>query len=317
MRGADIALFFYAGHGLQVSGSNYLLPVDAVLEDETSLDFEAVPIDFILRQMSRETALRLVFLDACRDNPLAKVMSKRRATSRAASPRSRSRMAAPERWWRLRPAPTRSPMTAKATHSPFSAALLAHLGEENLPLTTPMTRVTGDVFKATGGLQRPWVNLSLTDEVILNRVAAPETPAVVASADGTDQAQSGSRTVDPAAAPDAANQLALNLLRQQIPELETRGPILFDQPIQFGDEAIDGKSLSQLIQGKPHFSPIEGLDKAAWDTQCSSCHQWTQARLCEQSSTYDRIDVSIMRLPHPYGPRFKVALARWAKDGCK
>ena len=54
VRGAEIALFFYAGHGMQVAGSNYLLPVDAALEDETSLDFEAVQIDFILRQMSRE-----------------------------------------------------------------------------------------------------------------------------------------------------------------------------------------------------------------------------------------------------------------------
>src|SRR3954453_19547350 len=57
VRGADIPLFYYAGHGMQVDGNNYLLPVDAALEDETSLDFEAVQINFILRQMSRETGL--------------------------------------------------------------------------------------------------------------------------------------------------------------------------------------------------------------------------------------------------------------------
>ena len=85
VRGAEIALFFYAGHGMQVDGNNYLLPVDAALEDETSLDFETVQINFILRQMSRETELRLVFLDACRDNPLAKAFGEASGDSAVSS----------------------------------------------------------------------------------------------------------------------------------------------------------------------------------------------------------------------------------------
>lgn len=311
VRGADIAAFYYAGHGLQVDGRNYLLPVDAKLEDETSLDFEAVSIDFILRQMSRETALRLVFLDACRDNPLAKVMAKSGSSTGLAEIEIENDGAGT--LVAFATSPNEVAYDGKGDHSPFSAAILAHIATENVPLTTIMTRVTGDVFKATGGKQRPWVNLSLTDEIILNKVAAPEPPPVVASAEPGQDVQSSTRT----AGADEATQLALSLLRQQIPDIETEGPILFDQPIQFGDPAIDGKSISQLIQGKPLFSPIEGLDKAAWDTQCTSCHQWNQARLCEQSSNYDKVDVSVLRLPHPYGTRFKVALAHWAKNGCK
>ncbi len=314
VRGADIALFFYAGHGMQVSGANYLVPVDAVLEDETSLDFETVQIDFILRQMSRDTGVRLVFLDACRDNPFAKLLAK---SGEASVSSGLAEMQIENNGAGTLVAFATSPKEVaydgNGGHSPFSAALLAHLGEPNVPLTTIMTEVTGDVYKATGGLQRPWVNVSLTDEVVLNRVAAP--PPVVASAPA---GQSASRTAgvgidNPA---EESGRIALDLLRQQIPRLETEGPIGFDTPIRFGEADIDGKSIADLIKGKPLYSPIEGLDKAAWDMNCSSCHEWTKTRLCEQSRTYDRVDVSIMRLQHPYGSRFKVALANWAHNGC-
>ncbi|MGI9385556.1 MAG: caspase family protein, partial [Methyloligellaceae bacterium] len=73
---ADVALFYYAGHGLQVNGTNYLAPVDATLKAEADLDFEAVPLKLVLRQMQRSARINLVFLDACRDNPLAKKLGK-------------------------------------------------------------------------------------------------------------------------------------------------------------------------------------------------------------------------------------------------
>ena len=75
LRGADVGLLFYAGHGLQVNGQNYLAPVDAELADETALGFEAVPLHLVLKLMERETKTNLVFLDACRDNPLARDLS--------------------------------------------------------------------------------------------------------------------------------------------------------------------------------------------------------------------------------------------------
>src|SRR6516165_5001178 len=82
---ADAAVLFYAGHGLQVAGRNYLVPVDARLKTERDLDFEAIGLDFVLRQMEsgREGRTNIVFLDACRDNPLARNLARSMGTRSA------------------------------------------------------------------------------------------------------------------------------------------------------------------------------------------------------------------------------------------
>lgn len=322
VRGADVALLFYAGHGLQVSGANYLLPVDAALEDETSLDFEAVQIDFILRQMSRETSVRLIFLDACRDNPLAEVLAKAGGNAKAGSGLAEIQIenGGSGTLVAFATSPNQVAYDGAGEHSPFSAALLAHIGEPNISITEAMNRVTGDVFKATAGKQRPWLNVSLTTEVVLHKIDL-NAPLIVGESEASagqpgSEVRNATGVADPSGSEENA-QIALNLLRQQIPKLESDRPVLFDLPVDFGDPAIDGKSIAQLIQGKPRFSPVEGLEKQAWDQHCSGCHQWTKERLCEQAGTYDRIDVSVLRLQHPLGTRFKVALANWAKNGCK
>jgi uncharacterized caspase-like protein len=309
VRGADLALFFYAGHGIQVSHRNYLLPVDAVLEDETSLDFETVSLDFVLRQLSRETKVRLVFLDACRNNPLAG----------SASGLSNAQQGLAEVQFEdggsgtliaFATSPDEVAYDGSGEHSPFATALLEHIGDENVQLTTVMTRITGAVYKATGGRQRPWVNASLIDEVMLNPVAAKEPLIVGTAPDGAAKPE-----VEAAKAPDG-DQVALNQLRALIPKLGSDAPVSFDGPIDFDEPALDGKSIAQLITSKPLFAPVEGLEKPVWDTQCTTCHSWTKATLCEQAKTYQANDVSIMRLPHPLGPRFKVALQKWAEGGC-
>ena len=82
---ADTGIFFYAGHGLQVGGRNYLVPVDAQLQNERDLDFEAVALDFVLKQMEleREAKTNIVFLDACRDNPLGRNLARSMGTRSA------------------------------------------------------------------------------------------------------------------------------------------------------------------------------------------------------------------------------------------
>ena len=69
--GAEVGVFFYAGHGMQVSGQNYLVPIDAQLKAPSALDFEMVRLDLVQRTMEREAPTNILFLDACRDNPLA------------------------------------------------------------------------------------------------------------------------------------------------------------------------------------------------------------------------------------------------------
>lgn len=321
VRGADIALFFYAGHGLQVSGKNYLLPVDAALEDETSLDFEAVSVDFVLRQMSRETSIRLVFLDACRDNPLVDVLAKTAGVNGASSGLAEIPIenGGAGTLVAFAASPNQLAYDGSGEHSPFTAALLQHIGAPNVSITEAMNRVTGDVFKATAGKQRPWLNVSLTTEVVLHKVDL-NAPLIVGEA-STPQAEGGSDARNTAAAGASgqnSDQLALDVLRQKIPKLASDAPILFNHPIDFGDAAIDGKSIAELIKGKPLFSPVEGLDKSVWeDKHCDGCHEWNETRLCDQAKNFAANDVSVLRLQHPLGTRFKVALAKWAQGGCK
>jgi uncharacterized caspase-like protein len=75
LTGADVGLFFYAGHGLQIDGKNFLAPVDAKLQSDTDLNFEAVEFDLVLKQLGRNSRISVVFLDACRDNPLATTLA--------------------------------------------------------------------------------------------------------------------------------------------------------------------------------------------------------------------------------------------------
>src|SRR5690349_11122409 len=83
---ADVGLFFYAGHGLQTAGKNHLVPVDAKLQVVRDLDFEAISLDFVLKQMEldRDGKINIVFLDACRDNPLARNLARSLGTRSAA-----------------------------------------------------------------------------------------------------------------------------------------------------------------------------------------------------------------------------------------
>ena len=311
VRGADIALFYYAGHALQLSDANYLIPVNAELKDETSLDFEAVPLEFILRQMSRETGARIVLLDASIANPLADRLSQAGGNSKLGLAEV------------TMPAGGRGALIASASgsqqvvdevvgdHSPFSGALLSTIGTANISIADDVQRAAADVESATGGKQKPLIVNSLDGAVVLRAVDLAA-PLVVG-----EEAPAPPAAAATPAPPPAQDQAALDALRARIPDLASNSPVFFDIPIQFGDPAIDGKSIAMLVQGKPVFSPVEGLDKKVWDNHCSACHQWTKERLCEQAKTYVSVDTSVLRLEHPLGTRFKVALSKWARNDCQ
>ena len=83
LRGAEVGLFFYAGHGLQVAGQNYLVPIDAKAETTDALDWEMVRLDLVHRTMERATSTNIIFLDACRNNPLARNLARAMGTRSA------------------------------------------------------------------------------------------------------------------------------------------------------------------------------------------------------------------------------------------
>lgn len=179
-RDADIAVIYYAGHGLEVDGTNYLVPVDAVLERDTDAYDEAIALDRILQAIEPARQLRLVILDACRDNPFAKNM-KRTVASRALG-RGLAGVE-PSKPNTLIAFAAKGGSTAAdgdGRHSPFTTALLTHLAKPGLELGKAFRLVRDDVMKATGNRQEPFVYGSLGgNDVAL--VPAPAAPPPVAA----------------------------------------------------------------------------------------------------------------------------------------
>jgi uncharacterized caspase-like protein len=184
-RDADIAVIYYAGHGIEVDGTNYLIPVDAVLERDTDSYDEAIALDRILQAIEPAKQLRLVILDACRDNPFAKSM-KRTVASRALG-RGLAGVE-PQRPNTLIAFAAKGGSTAAdgdAKNSPFTSALLRHLAKPGLELGKAFRLVRDDVMNATGNKQEPFVYGSLggNDVALVPAPAAPPAASGNANAD--------------------------------------------------------------------------------------------------------------------------------------
>jgi uncharacterized caspase-like protein len=170
LEGADLALFFYAGHGLQVGGKNYLVPVDAKLERAGDLALDAVDISTVLAQMEVAKRVNLVFLDACRDNPLARSLASSLGTRGiAVGTGLASVQSAIGTMIAYSTQPDNVALDGSGRNSPFTAALLKHIATPNVEIGTIMRRVRADVVAATHERQVPWDSSSLIGEVILAR----------------------------------------------------------------------------------------------------------------------------------------------------
>ena len=198
--GAKIALFFYAGHGLQVGGKNYLLPTDSRLERPGDLNFEALDLTFVLGLMEGEKRVNLVFLDACRDNPLARSLARTLGTrSATVGPGLATVQSAIGTMIAYATQPDNVALDGEGTrNSPFTTALLKHIATPNLEIRSMMTRVRADVLAATREKQVPWDHSSLIGDVFLSGAGAAAPPAAAAGGDefawsllkdGTDPAQ--------------------------------------------------------------------------------------------------------------------------------
>ncbi|RWE78553.1 caspase domain-containing protein [Mesorhizobium sp.] len=178
--GADMALFFYAGHGLQVNGNNYMVPVDAELSGYNDLDFEALPMDLVLSAMERTAKVNLIFLDACRDNPFAEKLSRSLGTRSGSVSRGLARLGSGVGTLiAFATQPGNVAMDGAGRNSPFTAALVAHLGTPGQDITRELIDVRRDVLAATEGKQVPWENSSLTGEVVLKPLATESKVASV------------------------------------------------------------------------------------------------------------------------------------------
>ena len=183
-RDADVAVIYYAGHGIEVDGINYMIPVDAQLEADTDVYDETVSLERVLVAVEPAKQLRLIILDACRDNPFARSM-KRTIASRAigrglakVEPNNPNTMIA----FAAKAGFVASDGGANAKNSPFATALVDHLTRPGLDLRKAFGFVRDDVLKATNNKQEPFIYGSLggNDVALVPAVAAP---AVAADSD--------------------------------------------------------------------------------------------------------------------------------------
>lgn len=163
---ADIAVVYYAGHGIEIRGTNYLIPIDAKLASDYDAEDEAVTLDRIILAVEPVKQLRLIVLDACRDNPFMRKMQ------RAIAQRAVTGGLAP-----VEPATgnTLVAFAAKAgstsydgtgANSPFTTALIKHIAEPGLDIRIALGRVRDEVIKSTGNRQEPFIYGSLGGSTI-------------------------------------------------------------------------------------------------------------------------------------------------------
>jgi len=183
-QGADVAVFFYAGHGIAVSGTNYLLPIDADIKSEMDVKLgAAINIDLTLDQTMSDAKVKLVFLDACRDNPFAARIKSNSGTRSVSVQSGLAEMKSGE--GTLIAFATGPGQTAldgqEGTNSPFTRALIAHITSPGVEIQQAMTEVRAQVNEETNKGQLPWGHTNLIGSVYLNPVAAPAPGAAAPS----------------------------------------------------------------------------------------------------------------------------------------
>ena len=181
---ADIVVVFYAGHGIEIRGVNYLIPVDATLASDRDADDEAITLDRLLQSVEGARRLGVVILDACRDNPFARTMKRARTASLRAGVTPGLAIVEPANRNTLIAYAAKSGTPAEdgvGRHSPFTNALLNNLFVAGLDVRLAFGRVRDEVLKSTKNRQEPFVSGSLGG-AHLSLVPPPAQPAAAASA---------------------------------------------------------------------------------------------------------------------------------------
>ncbi|HEY7646318.1 MAG TPA: caspase domain-containing protein [Hyphomicrobiales bacterium] len=196
---SSAALFFYAGHAVQIDNKNYLVPVDAALTSPEALDSEAVRLDQIQASMERQPRTNILILDACRNNPLARRLERAVGTGSA---RVGSGLAAVEGRAGTLIAYSTQPdnvaLDGDGPHSPFSGALLKYIGTKGEDLSTILISVRNEVMNETGGRQVPWEHSALSKRFYF---ITPDAPPPAATADASPVAATADVSRSAAAAP--------------------------------------------------------------------------------------------------------------------
>jgi hypothetical protein len=300
LSGAQVGVLFYAGHGMQVTGQNYLVPVDAQLSSASALDFEMIRLDLIHRTMEREATTNILFLDACRDNPLARNLARAMGTRSTEVGRG---LAAVESGIgtliSFSTQPGNAALDGQGRNSPYAAALLKHIAAKQ-DLSATLITVRNDVMRETQGKQVPWEHSALRARFFF---AVPETKAVA----------------KPAPPPSAPTRTALyeSLMRRTL-ALKLRGTI---NPSDEGKDnyyrstkspkamavCMDWEKSTPIRLEHRGFSfasngpTQEDVDERA----LSQCYRGTNNCLC---TIIDRNDTNALTFPAAWADKHRAAL---------
>jgi hypothetical protein len=174
-RDADVAVIYYAGHGLEVDGTNYLIPIDAALDRDTDVYDEALSLERLLVAVEPAKQLRLIIVDACRDNPFARTMKRTLAQRAIGSGLAKVEPASPNTMIAFAAKAGFTAFDGGSKNSPYAVALTAHLATPGLDLRKAFGFVRDDVLKATDNRQEPFIYGSLGGNDVALVPAAPAT----------------------------------------------------------------------------------------------------------------------------------------------
>lgn len=182
-RDADIAVIYYAGHGIELNGMNYLVPVDASLRRDIDVEDETVPLDRLLQVLEPAKRLRLVILDACRENPFTKSMGRTMVSRSIGRGLARIEPVTSDTLVAFAAKAGSTAADGSGTHSPFTTALLKHMVTPGLDVRLAFGRVRDEVLANTNNRQEPFVYGSLGGK--------PVTLAALTTDDRTDSPPAG------------------------------------------------------------------------------------------------------------------------------
>ncbi len=201
LEGGTLAVFYYAGHGIQVEGRNYIIPVDAKIDKPDDVALETVDMDLVLQLMRAENRVNVIVLDACRDNPFAR--SIRRATKGA----TRAAESAYGGLAEIKSSvgsviiyatdPGNVAQDGDGRNSPFTKAFLANAAQPGIEISRVIKRVRLEVVQATGSRQVPWDSSTLINDVYLAGGAPAELQLAAYTPDGAT-APGNARPASPA-----------------------------------------------------------------------------------------------------------------------
>ncbi len=175
---ADAVLFYYAGHGLQFEGKNFLMPVDAELQDEISLRYEMIALDDVKAALQLSPGVKIMVLDACRDNPLADKFVRSISVSTRDVPKVQGYARPEKAQGMIIVYATQADDVAQdgaGRNSPFSQAFLKEIKEPGLEVGAMFRRIGADVYAATNGRQSPELSISMVPEYYLNQSETDQT----------------------------------------------------------------------------------------------------------------------------------------------